>query len=173
MSYYEFLRQIMELDKFMPEPNIEGYDYGINYLREGEVTLPLYNALTKNDKVKVFHSINDNKYITDINLKDLEVDKTLSSKYNIYYKFTFLASNRDPEKWLDPYSYDFYECVNKLINKVCTGSHILIILKDKHNKDYEARYIFNYQYPCQPHYPINIPEEHMILCKKLLNKLYD
>lgn len=172
MNYYEFLRQTIgrELDKYLRKE--VDTDYIVNELYDDNPVLPLYNTLTKNDIVKVLPSNKDSKYIKDTNLKDFKVDKTLSKKYNVYYKYTYLALNRDPEKWLDPYSYDFYEFISRVSSEIKSGSHILIIIKDKHDKDCESRYIFNYQYPYKPHYPVDIPDEHLKLCEKLLNRLY-
>lgn len=133
----------------------------------------LYGFLTKDDIVKVIHNNRDDKYIVDINLKNLEVNKSLSKKYNVYYKYSSLVLNRDPESWLDPYLYDLYKYM--ISNKILKNKHILIIIKDKHNKEYEKRYIFNYTYPYpyQPHFPIDISDEHLQLCNKLLDKLYN
>ena len=131
------------------------WDWITNYLyeeRENRImdnkpsNYPLYSELTKNDTVKVLKHKDESKYIENIDLDDLHVDKTLSKKYNIYYKYTAI---RYPRGLSVGYRYELSILLNILERDIMYngGTHILIIFKDKHDKNYEQRYIFKFTYP--------------------------
>lgn len=152
------------------------WDWITNYLyeeRENRImdnkpsSYPIYSELTKDDTVKVLKHRDESKYVKDIDLDGLYVDKTLSKKYNVYYKYLYFNM---PRRVLS--DYDIYELISLITEKIYkTGSHILIIIKDKHDKDYEERYLFQYPYDYKPIYPTNINYEHLELCRKLISKL--
>ena len=152
------------------------WDWITNYLYEERTnrimdnkpsSYALYSELTKDDIVKVLKHKDESKYVKEVDLKDLHVDKTLSKKYNIYYKY---LSFNIPRKVLT--GYDIYELISLITGEIYkTGSHILIVIKDKHDKDYEERYLFQYPYDYKPIYPTNINDEHLELCRKLISKL--
>lgn len=155
------------------------WDWITNYLneeRENRImdnkpsNYPLYSELTKNDTVKVLRHKDESKYIKDIDLEDLYIDKTLSKKYNIYYKYTAI---RRPRGILAGYRYELSTLLNILERDIMYngGTHILIIIKDKHDKDYEQRYIFKLTHPYNQVYPTNINNEHLELCRKLISEL--
>ena len=155
------------------------WDWITNYLYEERTnrimdnkpsSYPLYSELTKNDTVKVLKHKDESKYIKDIDLDDLHVDKTLSKKYNVYYKYTTMQL---PRGILAGYRYDQSILLNILRRDMIYmgNAYILIIIKDKHDKDYEQRYIFKLTDPYNRVYPVDKNDEHLELCRKLISEL--
>ncbi len=155
------------------------WDWITNYLYEERVNrimdnkssnYSLYSELTKNDTVKVLKHKDESKYVKDINLDDLHVDKTLSKKYNVYYKYMTM---RHPRGLLAGYIYEQSILLNILQRDMLLMhySYLLIIIKDKHDKDYEQRYIFKLTDPYNKVYPVDKNDEHLELCRKLISKL--